>query len=149
MITRPLDLAAKLRPAPRNLDAMFFVNVGLLVLFFALFGSQFVLAPGLGVDFRLPSLAGATASARAPTHVITVLNSGQVLTPQGSGNLKELAMWLRQEAAQTRKPLLLVRLAEGTSTALLADVASVAKVAGFEVIMAAEEPPARLRAPSR
>ena len=32
MITRPLDIAAKLRPEPRNFDFLFFVNGGLLVL---------------------------------------------------------------------------------------------------------------------
>ena len=45
MITRPLDLAAKLRPPPRSFDALFWVNVGVVVGFFALFGSRFVLAP--------------------------------------------------------------------------------------------------------
>ena len=32
MITRPLDLASKLRPEPRNFDWLFFVNAGLLSL---------------------------------------------------------------------------------------------------------------------
>ena len=54
MITRPLDLASKLRPEPRSLDALFYVNVGVLALFFTMLGSRFVLAPGLGVDFQLP-----------------------------------------------------------------------------------------------
>ena len=67
MITRPLDLASKLRPPPRNLDMLFLVNGGLLVLFFMLFGSRFVLSPGLGVDFRLPVMAGALANATATT----------------------------------------------------------------------------------
>ena len=53
MITRPLDLAAKMRAEPRSFDALFYVNVGVLALFFLVFGSRFVLAPGLGVDFKL------------------------------------------------------------------------------------------------
>jgi biopolymer transport protein ExbD len=140
MITRPLDLASKLRPPPRNLDALFFVNAGLLVLFFSLFGSQFVLAPGLGVDFRLPKVEGATAHARASTHSITVLGSGQILTPNGNEKLDGLARWLEAEAKKTSNPLLLVRMSEGMSTALLADITSVARRAGFEVVMAADEP---------
>ena len=31
MITRPLDLASKMRPEPRNFDWLFYVNAGLLV----------------------------------------------------------------------------------------------------------------------
>ena len=48
MITRPLELSSRLRPEPRTFDWVFYVNGGLIVLFFSLFGSQFVLAPGLG-----------------------------------------------------------------------------------------------------
>ena len=59
MITRPLDLAAKLRPEPRRFDALFYVNVGVLALFFLVFGSRFVLAPGLGLDFKLPEMPAA------------------------------------------------------------------------------------------
>ena len=140
MITRPLDLASKLRPPPRNLDALFFVNAGLLVLFFSLFGSQFVLAPGLGVDFRLPKVVGASLSARPSTHSITVLKSGQILTPNGNQNLEELARWLQAEAKKIHAPLLLVRMSEGMSMAMLADITNVANKAGFEVVMAADEP---------
>lgn len=142
MITRPLDLASKLRPPPRNLDALFFVNAGLLVLFFSLFGSQFVLAPGLGVDFRLPKVAGATVHARPSTHSITVLNSGQILTPNGNENLDALGRWLEREAKRTQAPLLLVRMSAGMSTSVLADITNVANKAGFEVVMAADEPAA-------
>src|SRR5207248_1917121 len=63
MITRPLDLAAKLRPEPRNFDFLFLVNGGLLVLFFLLFESRFVLAPGLGLDLHLPEVPGARSGA--------------------------------------------------------------------------------------
>lgn len=49
MITRPLDLASRLRPPPRGLDWLFVMNVALVALFFSLFGSRFVLAPGLGL----------------------------------------------------------------------------------------------------
>jgi biopolymer transport protein ExbD len=148
MITRPLDLASKLRPAPRNLDALFFVNAGLLALFFAFFGSPFVLAPGLGVDFRIPKTAGAAANARLFTHTITVLESGQILTPTGPEKTEGLAKWLVSEAKKTDAPLLLVRASEGTPIGVQMDIASAATRAGFELIMAAEEPaPVRPAAP--
>ena len=59
MITRPLGLNARLRPLPVAHDALFYFNVLLTVFFFSLFASRFVLAPGLGVDFRMPELKGA------------------------------------------------------------------------------------------
>jgi biopolymer transport protein ExbD len=140
MITRPLDLASKLRPEPRNLDWLFFVNAGFLVLFFVLFGSRFVLAPGLGVDFRLPTIAGADAGARAPTHVVSVVNSGQIYTSDGLRKLNELKDWLAQNAKGTRAPLLLVRGSAGVPMSVLADISSAAAATGFDVLWAASEP---------
>ncbi|MBI5689152.1 MAG: hypothetical protein HZC55_03570 [Verrucomicrobia bacterium] len=139
MLTRPLELSSRLRPAPRGLAWPFLVNAGLLVLFFSLFGSRFVLAPGLGVDFRLPTVAGANASARPATHVISVINSGQIFTHDGLHKLSELGSWLKREAARTQGPLLLVRAGADVPTSVLAEVASAAREAGFEMIWAAGE----------
>jgi biopolymer transport protein ExbD len=142
MITRPLDLSARLRPLPQSFDWLFLVNVGLLALFFSFFGSRFVLAPGLGVDFRLPLVAGANANARFATHVISVINSGLIITNDGLSKMTELGGWLKSEAARTEAPLLLVRAGADVPTSVLADVASAAREAGFEMIWAAGEPPA-------
>ena len=139
MITRPLDLASRLRPEPRSTEALFYVNAGLIVLFFALFGSRFVLAPGLGVDFRLPKLAGANANAKAPTHVISVTNSGQIFASDGLQKMDELTAWLMKQGAATRAPVLLVRIGTNVPTSLAAEIFSSARRAGFEIIWAAEE----------
>jgi biopolymer transport protein ExbD len=140
MITRPLDLASRLRPEPRNLDAFFFVNAGLLALFFSLFGSQFVVAPGLNLTFRLPSVVGANANARAPTHVINVLPSGQIITSDGLRKIEELRLWLDLQAKTVPAPVLLIRGSLGVPLEVLADIVSAAKQAGFaDVILAAEE----------
>jgi len=143
MITRPLDLASKLRPEPRNFDWLFFVNAGLLVLFFSLFGSRFVLAPGLPLSFRLPAVAGAATQARPPTHVIGVISDKLIVTGDGLRKIEELQGWLGKQAARTKSPLLLVWAGEDLSMALLADVVNAANAAGFEVIWATGEPPAR------
>ena len=95
MITRPLDLASRLRSAPRNFDALFYVNVGALALFFAMFGSRFVLAPGLGLDFRMPVLAGAMAGAATTQRVVSVLPSGQIFAADGLLNMAQLREWLQ------------------------------------------------------
>jgi len=107
MITHPLDLAARLRPPPRSNDALFFVNGGLILVFFALFGSRFVLAPGLGVGFRLPEMAGAGA---APTRVVISLpRSDMVLVDDGMLNYAQLRGWLEKRAHSEKGLALLVR----------------------------------------
>ena len=136
MITRPLDLASRLRPPPRGLDWLFFVNVGLLALFFSVFGSRFVLAPGLGLNFRLPGAAGPAVSARPASHVISVLDSGQVFTPDGLTSVPALGPWLKVQAGRVESPTLLVRAGAGVPTSVLAEVASAAHGAGFELVWA-------------
>ena len=87
MITRPLDVASKLRPEPRNFDVLFYVNAGLIALFFTLCGSRFILAPGLGVDFQVPVLSGAIAGSATTDRFISVLPSGQIFA-DGLVNMK-------------------------------------------------------------
>lgn len=139
MISRPLELSSRLREIPPAPLGLALANAGLLALFFMLFGSRFVLAPGLAVDFQLPRVAGAEAGARPATHVVTIVHSGQVFTPDGLRKLPELGEWLRSEARRTAAPLLLVRAGTDVSAEVLAEVASLARVAGFEMIWAAGE----------
>ena len=139
MIARPLELASRLRPEPRSLDWLFFVNAGLIVMFFSLFGSRFVLAPGLPVTFRLPTVAGAEANAKAPTHVISVVDAGQVFTSDGLRKLADLREWLLREAKRTKSPLLLVRGGADMPIAVLTEISSAASAAGFELLLAASE----------
>jgi len=149
MIARPLDLASRLRPPLRSLDWLFFVNGGLIVLFFSLFGSRFVLAPGLGSDFHLPTMPGALAGASTTTHVITIKsggfkNGGFVFAESGALNLQQLSDWLKIEAKNTQNPVLLVRASADVPMEDLTDIYTVAKEAGFErVIWGAEAPAAQ------
>ena len=140
MITRPLDLASRLRPPPRNFDFWFFVNLGLMVLAFTLFGSRFVLAPGLGLDFQLPEMEGARAQATRTTHDIAVNDAGLIVAEEGSITLKRLGEWLREEAETTKDPVLLVRAERGVKTSQLAQIVELARAATFRVVLAAQEP---------
>src|SRR5688572_9532871 len=150
MITRPLDLASRLRPEPRNFDALFYVNAGLLVVFFAAFGSRFVLAPGIGVDFRLPIAEGAMASAKATNHVIDVLATGQIFTSHGARKLEEMPAYFVEQAKTVKDPVLLLRGDGVVPTSLLATLRSAAKQAGFtDVIWAASEPASARKAGDR
>lgn len=142
MITRPLDLASKLRPERRNFDVLFFVNLGSIVLFFSLFGSRFVLAPGLGVDFRMPEMRGALAGAAPTQRVISVLPSGQIFA-DGLLNMAQLRGWLTVEARKLKEPALLVRASAGVPLSQLAEIVDAATEAGFtRVVVGAEEPAA-------
>jgi biopolymer transport protein ExbD len=129
MITHPLDLAARLRPPPRSNDALFFVNGGLILVFFALFGSRFVLAPGLGVGFRLPEMAGAGA---APTRVVISLpRSDMVLVDEGMLNYAQLRGWLEKRARSEKGLALLVRADRQVPLEDLGIIAEMAAKAGF------------------
>ena len=142
MITRPLDLASRLRPAPRNFDFIFLVNGGLIVMFFLLFGSRFVLAPGLGVDFVMPEMPGALAGASRTTHVISVIRPGLIFVDDGAINFDQLCQWLNVQAKQVKQPSLLVRVsASKVPVTDLTDIASAAHAAGFtRVVVGALEP---------
>ncbi len=142
MITRPLDLAAKLRPPPRNFDFVFLVNGGLIVMFFLLFGSRFVLAPGLGVDFVMPEMPGAVAGAARTTHVVSVIRPGLIFVDDGAINFEQLKEWLKVQAKTTPQPSLLVRAsASQVPVTDLTDIASAAQAAGFvRVVVGALEP---------
>jgi biopolymer transport protein ExbD len=140
MITRPLDLASKLRPEPRNFDYVFFVNGGLLVLFFLLFASRFVLAPALGVDFKLPEMPNARLSAAEATHFISVKRGGQIIAGAGLLNKLQLREWLRVEAKTVSEPVLLVRAHAEVPVSELTEISTAAREAGFvRVQLAVEE----------
>jgi len=144
MITRPLDLASRLRPEPRSFDWLFFVNIGVIGLFFMLFGSRFVLAPGLGVNFQVPTMPGAIAGAAPTTHRISVVGSNLVFVDSlGSIDLRTLRAWLKQEATKTKQPSLLVLIGASVPYADFTAIASAAHAAGFvHVQMGAQEPTA-------
>jgi biopolymer transport protein ExbD len=131
MITRPLDLASRLRPPPRNFDALFLVNGVLLVLYFFLFGSRFVLAPGLGVNFRLPEMAGAVDGAARSTVVISVPSPNMVLVEDGLLNYAQLRAWLKQRAREEKGLALLVRADRSVPLEDVAAISAMASQAGF------------------
>lgn len=143
MITRPLDLASRPRRMPRNFDAFYFVNAGLIVLFFLLFGSRFVLAPGLGVrlsgGFTLPAMTGAQASAVATNVFISVPRSGVALVDEGMINFTRLGRWLQARAKEHKAPALLIRADRRVPMQDIADIEALATAAGFVYVQVAFE----------
>jgi biopolymer transport protein ExbD len=139
VIARPLDLASRLRRLPQGMGGLHYVNVGLLGLFFAVFGSRFVLAPGLGVDFQLPRQPGAQAGAAQASRVISVLRSGQIFTEDGLVDMGQLRQWLRAQAAPGPRPTLLIRASSEVTLSELVAIESAAQEAGFLVLIGAED----------
>jgi biopolymer transport protein ExbD len=156
MITRPLGLSDRLRPAPRSFDGLFFVNAVLLGLFFALFGSRFVVSPGVELenpDFHVPVSAGALAGAVPTRLVIDIPRPGVAYTPEGQLNYQRLGDWLRRQAARQPGGRVLVRAdAHSVPARDLLEVYELIRAAGFEVQLAAEPPampPAAATGPAR
>lgn len=141
MITRPLDLAARLRPAPRALDPLFYVNVGALAVFFFVFGSRFVLAPGLAVDFALPR-AERTATSSLTTDVVIAVPAPDMAVVDGAVlDFKGLGEWLRVRAGAAGAPgkRLLVQASGALPARDLARLYTLAADAGFGGVLIATD----------
>ncbi len=144
MHVRPLDLASQLRPEPRNFDAIHFVNIGLLLLFFALFGSRFVLGPAVVIkDSPLlpPGVPAETLSFTESTAVVSIKANGQIFTPEiGRTSFSQLQVWLAQKARQAERPSLLVVADRSVSYQELSRLYAAASEHGFVQISLAAEP---------
>ena len=152
MITRPLDLASHLQPAPRFMDGVFYANLVLLGLFFALFGSRFVLSPGVDLgraDFGIASSSAAMTGAVSTSAVISVLGPEMVFTDAGRMSYAELAAWLPTQVAigNEVESRLLVRASAGVTAQDLMRLSDVALAAGFSGVQLALEPSARRGVP--
>ena len=147
MITRPLDLSYRLRPPPRNFDALFYVSAGLIALMFALFGSRFVLSPGLGVDFKLPVVPTALAGA-ATTDVIIAIKGADLIFVEGAKvDSAGLRSWLFERAKGHPGLRLLVQADVTLTTKDLTSIYDMAHEAGFAGVQIAAEPPEQQTAP--
>jgi biopolymer transport protein ExbD len=146
MITRPFNFETHLTRPHSRLDLVPFVDVGVILLFFGLLGSRFVLAPGVAINLRLPATAAATLDALPTSRVLTVMEveGHEMLIFEGRIlNLASFERLLKEQAADFSGDVLLVRLDRDVSTSLLARVCELAAHAGFnQVLLAAEPEPA-------
>ena len=143
MITRPLQLSDRLRPPPRSMDALFYVNVVLLGLFFALFGSRFVLSPGIEVlqpDFAIPASEGG-GSPVSTMAVISILGPNMVFTAEGRMSFGELAVWLPTQVGRGGEmdARLLVRADIRVSAEDVMKISDLATKSGFTGVQLALE----------
>lgn len=142
MITRPLNLSARLKPQPRGFEFIFFVNVGLIAFFFVLFGSRFVLSPGLGLGFELPAMPVAVPGAVATDVVVAVKGRDMAFVEGAKVNFSGLRQYLVERARGGHGLRLLVQADASLSARELAEVYDMARAAGFvSVQLAAESAP--------
>jgi biopolymer transport protein ExbD len=147
MITRPLDLQSRLSPAPRDLDFFAWVNTGVIVLFFGLLGSKFVLAPGLPVGvgtentLELPNTGGAIDGAGPASVVVSYRRDNVILFEGGMYALPELRKHMDAYAKLHPQAVLLVRADRQVSMQAFLDLCDMAKQVGFKgVLVAADQP---------
>lgn len=140
MITRPLNLSTRLKPPPRSFEFLFFVNAGLIALFFVLFGSRFVLSPGLGVDFSVPELPAAITGAVATDVVVAVKGADMAFVEGAKVNFSGLRQYLVERARGQGALRLLVQADASLTTRELTEVYDMARAAGFAAVQIAAEP---------
>jgi biopolymer transport protein ExbD len=140
MITRPLDLSSRLRRPSRGFEFLFYVNGGLLVLFFVLFGSRFVLSPGLGMAFDVPVMANALQGAVATDVVIAIKGADMAFVEGAKVNFAGLKQYLAGRAEGRTGLRLLVQADASLTTRDLTKVYDMARAAGFASVQVAAEP---------
>jgi biopolymer transport protein ExbD len=149
MLTSPLELQSKLSPPPRDMDLMFWVNVGAVVLFFGLLGSRFVLAPGLPVQVSgtsAPAMELPQSAATAPgaaSVVVSYRRDNMVLFEGGIYELRELRGPMEAYARRHPGAVMLVRIDRQVSMQGFLDLCDLARAAGFANVLIAAEPQAR------
>jgi biopolymer transport protein ExbD len=122
------------------LDALFYVNVGALALFFAIFGSRFVLSPGLAIDFSLPSSLAEGTSTRITDLVIAVPASDMAVVNGAVLDFKALDTWLGKQGAEGDGPKrLLMQVSASLPARDLASLYSMAAKAGFSGVLIATD----------
>lgn len=146
MITRPLELEARMSPPPRDLDFVAWVNVAVIVLFFGLFGSSFVLAPGLAVGVGetggliLPSVGAASQDIGAASVVVVYRSDRVILFEGGMYSLTELRTRMEGYVKNHPGAVMLVKADRQVSVQAFADLCEMAKSVGFANVLLAAEP---------
>jgi biopolymer transport protein ExbD len=140
MITRPLDLSSRLRPAPHGYEFVFYLNAGIIALFFVLFGSRFVLSPGLGLDFSVPVMPAALEGAVSTDVVVSVKGANLAFVEGAKVDFSGLRSHLNEQAKGVAGLRLLVQADASLTTRDLTEVYDMAREAGFASVQIAAEP---------
>lgn len=144
MITQPLGLVAKLRPPPRDFDVFFWANAALIVLFFLLLGSRFVLAPGMPVKVGEPAaleLPQVNAAMQGVASVVVSYRRDEMILFEGGiYNIREFRPELEKYVKKHPGAVLLVRVDRQVSMQGFLELCDLARAAGFVNVLVAAEP---------
>lgn len=140
MITRPLELEARLSPPPRDFTAVAWVNAGVIVLFFSLLGSRFILAPGLLIE--LPKADPASIAAVPTSTVINYSRDNVIMFEGGIYTLAELRTRLAGYAKQHPGAVMQVNADKQVSAQAVTDLGGLVTSFGFEYVLMGAEPAA-------
>lgn len=136
MITRPLELQSRLSPAPRDLDFFAWVNVGVIVLFFSLLGSRFVLAPGLLIGVGGGGELGPTQTgAGAASVVVSYRRENVILFEGGMYTLVELRKHMESYAKLHPGAVMQVNADRQVSWQAILELCDMAKAVGFAYVL--------------
>ncbi|HRE81407.1 MAG TPA: hypothetical protein PLN52_10185 [Opitutaceae bacterium] len=145
MVTRPLDLLSKVKRPAVGTDWLYFVNAGLIALFFILFGSRFVISPGIVVsteqgnrEMVLPRIPESRIVGAPTTVVISVAGPDLVFTDDGKYTFAEIRRWLLERGKREPGARLLLRTEAALLLGDFTEIFSAAHQAGFVVLLAAE-----------
>jgi len=144
MITQPLELASKLRSPPRDFDVFFWANGALIVLFFALLGSRFVLAPGMplkvgeSAEIELPRI-GSTVQGAASV-VVSYRRDEMLLFEGGIHDIRDVRPKLADYVKAHPGAVLLVRVDKQVSMQGFLALCDLAREVGFANVLVAAEP---------
>ncbi len=141
MIVQPFNFTSRLRQTSVGFDAVPFIDACLILIFFSMFGSQFVVAPGVTVN--LPAMQAPAADAIPTSRVLTV---GEVegreliIFDNRVLSLETLENSFAQHPASGPGEVLLLRLQRDVSVQLLVRINELAGKAGFSAVQIAAEP---------
>jgi biopolymer transport protein ExbD len=142
MITRPFNFSVHLRSTSARLEATGFIDACLILIFFSVFLSPHILAPGHVIN--LPEASGAALDADVVTSVLTVTGSEMLIFEGRIYSPDSFQKSFAHRAAAGKGGVLLIRADQDVPTSLLAMVLPLARDAGFArvVIAARQEKPA-------
>jgi biopolymer transport protein ExbD len=126
MITRPLDLESRLSPPPRDLNFVAWVNVGLIVLFFALLGSRFVLATGVpvGTDALVTGVPGTNV-------IVNYRGPNMVVFNDGIYNMAELRKQMKRYIQEHPGSVVLLSIDGQAPVQAFVDLSNLTKELGY------------------
>lgn len=141
MKARPFDFEAHLHAKSRRLDVVPFIDACLIVIFFSLFGSSYVFAPGITIN--LPESRTAALDALPVYEVLTVgeiEGSERILFDGRIYSLETFEQGLLSAGPDRGETTLLIRMDQAVSVRTLSRVCDIARAAGFREIQIAAEP---------